>query len=105
MSRPYDFHGLSYDAQRRIRQSEHDLRKARAQAHRNNNAAAEAESLRAANTELVEALRDLETAEYEYRKMHDLHGDGDMRTGRAWDLMRRKGDAARKALSLYGDER
>jgi hypothetical protein len=53
------------------------------------------------HAELVEALRDLETAEYEYRKLHDLHGDGDLRTGRAWDWMRRKGDAARKALSLY----
>lgn len=56
------------------------------------------------HAELVEALRDLETAEYEYRKLHDLHGDGDLRTGRAWDWMRRKGDAARKALSLYGGE-
>lgn len=48
---------------------------------------------------LREALADLATAEAEYRKLHDLHGDSDMRTGRAWDRMRRKGDAARAALS------
>lgn len=52
-------------------------------------------------TELIEALQNLATAESEYRKLHDLHGDDDMRTGRAWDWMRRKGDAARKALNLH----
>lgn len=88
MSRPYDFYGLSYDAQRRIRQSEHDLRKARARAHQNNNAAAEAESLRAANTELVEALREA-VAELDKSDRRSSKGAG----------------KARAALSLYGDDR
>lgn len=48
---------------------------------------------------LRERLVALATAEAEYRKLHDLHGDDDMRTGRAWDWMRRKGDEARAALT------
>ena len=56
----------------------------------------------------VERLRglllSLATAEAEYRHLHDLHGDGDMRTGRGWDWMRRKGDEARAALTdIKGD--
>jgi len=47
----------------------------------------------------VEALDDLQQAEAEYRLMHDRHGDGSQASGRAWDLMRRAGDKARKALS------
>lgn len=91
MSRPYDFYGLSYDAQRRIRQGEHDLRKARARAHQNNSAAAEAESLRAANAELVEALRRIVE-----RSQNDEIG-----TAKVIDMR----EIASKALSLYGGEK
>jgi hypothetical protein len=45
-----------------------------------------------------QALDDLQQAEAEYRKAHDLHGDGSQQAGRAWDLMRRVGDRARTAL-------
>lgn len=41
---------------------------------------------------------ELAEAEADYRKCHDLHGDSDMRTGRAWDRMRRAGDAIRASL-------
>lgn len=44
------------------------------------------------------ALKECAETEAEYRKAHDLYGDGDMRAGRAWDRMRRSGDAARKLL-------
>ena len=40
-------------------------------------------------------LIELATAEQTYRQMHDTHGADDLRTGRAWDKMRRTGDAAR----------
>jgi hypothetical protein len=53
--------------------------------------AARAEGLR-------EALDDLQQAEFEYRLMHDRHGDGASATGRAWDLMKRAGDKARATL-------
>lgn len=45
-----------------------------------------------------EALAELEQAEQAYRTCHDLHGSGDRRTGRAWDLMRRAGEKARALL-------
>lgn len=48
---------------------------------------------------LREALRNLAAAEATYRQTHDLHGDDDMKTGRAWDRMRRSGDAARTLLT------
>lgn len=47
---------------------------------------------------LTERLDDLQRAEAEYRRMHDLHGDDSMWAGHAWDLMRRAGDKARAAL-------
>jgi hypothetical protein len=47
---------------------------------------------------LREALDDLQQAEFEYRLMHDRHGEGASATGRAWDLMKRAGDKARAAL-------
>lgn len=50
-------------------------------------------------TELVSALEDLSNREQEYRRAHDLHGSGDTRTGRCWDLMRRAGDKARALLA------
>lgn len=52
---------------------------------------------------LREALDALATAEAEYRHLHDLHGGADIRTGRAWDWMRRKGDEARAALRPEGE--
>ena len=39
----------------------------------------------------------LADAEAEYRRFYQLHGRDDMRTGRAWDKMRRRGDAAARA--------
>ncbi len=45
-----------------------------------------------------EALTALQDAERRYRQEHDLHGDGSTKAGRAWDVMRRKGDIARAAL-------
>lgn len=42
-----------------------------------------------------EALGNLQKAEAAYRLAHDSRGDGDITAGRAWDLMRRAGDAAR----------
>ena len=49
--------------------------------------------------ELVEALEDLAVCEAEYRHEHDVYGDGNIMTGRAWDRMRRAGDRARALLS------
>lgn len=49
-------------------------------------------------------LRELAGAEAHYRLMHDTHGDGHMKAGRAWDLMRRAGDKARAALKGGVDE-
>lgn len=58
------------------------------------------------HTALSSRVRALETglaalgcAEEHYRTMHDLYGDGAPKSGRAWDLMRRSGDAARALLS------
>lgn len=48
-----------------------------------------------------EALEDLETREAEYRHEHDIYGDGNILTGRAWDRMRRAGDRARTALTSF----
>ncbi len=48
--------------------------------------------------QLREALRELANAEADYRRLHDLYGRGHIQTGRAWDRMRRAGDAARAAL-------
>lgn len=49
------------------------------------------------------ALRDVLTrlagAEADYRRIHDLVGGDHRETGRAWDLMRRAGDAARALLN------
>jgi hypothetical protein len=45
---------------------------------------------------LEEALCDLQVAEAGYRYAHDHFGADDSRTGRAWDIMRRCGDAARE---------
>ena len=58
--------------------------------------AAEERGKRVARIEELKALADAEQA---YRKAHDLYGGGDIRTGRAWDAMRRAGDAARQALA------
>ncbi|MCE2842362.1 MAG: hypothetical protein LW689_06215 [Novosphingobium sp.] len=58
--------------------------------------AAEERGARMARIEELKALADAEQA---YRKAHDLYGGGDIRTGRAWDAMRRAGDAARQALA------
>ena len=41
----------------------------------------------------------LADAEAEYRRFYQAHGAGDMRTGRAWDKMRRRGDMIRAALA------
>jgi hypothetical protein len=46
-----------------------------------------------------EALNLLADAERSYRKAHDLHGDGSRESGRAWDMMRRAGDHARRTLA------
>lgn len=59
---------------------------------------------RATEAELLDALEGLATAAFEYRKAHDLHGDGDLRTGRAWDKMRRKGDAADALITKHRGE-
>lgn len=47
---------------------------------------------------LRERLAELAKAEAQYRYAHDILGTGDTRTGRAWDIMRRAGDAARTIL-------
>jgi hypothetical protein len=44
----------------------------------------------------------LVNAEITYRTSHDLRGSGHLATGRAWDEMRRAGDAARKYLKSAG---
>ncbi|WP_027176858.1 hypothetical protein [Desulfovibrio aminophilus] len=53
---------------------------------------------------LREALTDLAAAEMGYRIRHDVHGDGSLHTGRAWDRMRWAGDKARAALQPAGGE-
>lgn len=45
------------------------------------------------------ALEELALAEEAYRHAHDLHGNGHIHTGRAWDQMRRAGDHARAILN------
>lgn len=62
----------------------------------------EVSRLQRENAALSGALAALETAEFEYRHLHDLHGDADLRAGRAWDWLRRKGDAARALLAQQG---
>lgn len=52
-----------------------------------------------AQGDVREALGELEVTERNYRLQHDLHGGDDMRTGKAWDQMRRAGDRARALLS------
>lgn len=53
----------------------------------------------AENERLLAALATLAAAEKHYRSEHDLRGDGSREAGRAWDLMRRAGDAARAILN------
>ena len=43
--------------------------------------------------------------EADYRLNHDVHGDGHINAGRAWDRMRRSGDAIRKAALSATDGR
>lgn len=50
---------------------------------------------------LADALRELTAAETEYRKCHDLLGASDMKTGRAWDAMRRASQRATAALAAW----
>jgi len=45
------------------------------------------------------ALINLAAAEANYRHAHDLRGDDHKETGRAWDAMRRAGDAARDMIA------
>jgi hypothetical protein len=46
-----------------------------------------------------QALQELQLCEAAYRHAHDVHGADDLRCGRAWDQMRRAGDAARAVLA------
>ena len=48
---------------------------------------------------LIAEATALSVCEREYRRCHDLYGRSDMRTGRAWDAMRRAGDRLRTLLS------
>lgn len=43
-------------------------------------------------------LQELSEAEMTYRHAHDVHHDGSMDAGRAWDKLRQAGDRARRAL-------
>lgn len=52
---------------------------------------------------LVDAAEKLSNAECGYRLCHDVKGDGHIETGRAWDYMRRCGDALRAALSQLAE--
>lgn len=65
--------------------------------------AADAESIAARIEALEAALDHLQAAEVNYRYAHDLQGDGSRMAGRAWDLMRRAGDAARTTLKGTDD--
>ncbi len=58
----------------------------------------------ASQAELLEALGDLENCEAEYRHDHDIYGGGDIRTGRAWDRLRRAGDRARAIIARIKGE-
>lgn len=44
-------------------------------------------------------LTELATAEHHYRFCHDNYGSDDIKTGRAWDVLRRAGDKARRFIS------
>lgn len=44
-------------------------------------------------------LSDLGLAVHNYQRAHDLHGDGSIDAGRAWDRMRRAREAAEAALA------
>lgn len=59
----------------------------------------EIEQLKTENERLKGALDILQMREAAYRSTHDLNGDGSMKTGAAWDAMRRAGDKARALLS------
>ena len=54
---------------------------------------------------LVSDLDELANAENAYRACHDQVGPSHMRTGRAWDRMRRAGDEARKTIWSYRNAR
>lgn len=60
------------------------------------------ENDRAERDRLREALDTLQRSEAAYRRAHDVHGDGALAAGRAWDIMRRAGDKARAALFQLG---
>ena len=51
---------------------------------------------------LVEALRNLEQAESNYRALHDRHGGDSAKAGLAWDIMKRLGNSARRTLTQLG---
>ena len=59
---------------------------------------AEIDQLRDKLARAREELNALQDAERTYRQEHDLHGEGSWEANYAWDVMRRKGDAARQAL-------
>ena len=68
-------------------------------------AAYEAIALTEAEAKLAKArgkLDILQMREAAYRSAHDLHGDGSMKAGAAWDAMRRAGDDARACLAELG---
>lgn len=54
------------------------------------------------NRTLRRLLGELQRCEAGYRNQHDYKGSGHRETGRAWDLMRRAGDAARVHLGTRG---
>lgn len=49
-------------------------------------------------------LNTLQFCEANYRKLHDTKGGSNPETGRAWDLMRRAGNAARSAALKGKDD-
>lgn len=63
----------------------------------------EIEALRAERDWWQGAAKALAEREADYRHNHDVHGRGDMKTGRAWDLMRRQGDRIRARQALQGE--
>lgn len=63
-----------------------------------------AEEAEAERDRLWEALDTLQRSEAAYRRAHDVHGDGALAAGRAWDIMRRAGDKARGVLFPLGGE-
>lgn len=66
-------------------------------------AADEIKALRAERDWWQGAAKALAEREADYRHNHDVHGRGDMKTGRAWDLMRRQGDRIRARQALQGE--